>query len=348
LPDEILTPAEIEDIIGALSPSEAPPAPSAAEKRPRGEVRLYDFRTADRFPKEQIRTLNIIFETFSQLFSTRMATVVRGGVDCELRRVSEIAFGEYLSGLEPPMVMAVFTAPPMAGSQLFTLSPETSYMFINRLLGGAHPGNALSKQFTEIELALIRRILQDISRVYENAWEKVIRLECQLEKLETSPQFVQIAQAGESVAAVEFDIRIGGETGRMSFCLPHSAIEPIAKHLNTRMWYEAAADAENRSERSEQIRSRLYRTPIPLSASFNETEASVEDIITLRLGDVIVLSHKTNEPVNVSVAHIPKFLADVGEREKRRALRLTEILRTELPENEALESVENNVLSAKA
>ncbi|MDR2355406.1 MAG: flagellar motor switch protein FliM [Clostridiales Family XIII bacterium] len=327
--EEILTSAEIDDIIGALA---APEAPAPARPRRQGEARPYDFRTADRFPKEQIRTLNIIFEAFAQLFSTRMAAAARGGVECELIGVTEVPFGAYVASLEHPMAVAVFKAPPMAGSQLAALSPEASYMFINRLLGGTSPVRTLTKQFTEIELALIRRILQDIAHTYEAAWEKVIRLAYQHERLETSPQFVQIAQTGDSVAAVGLDVRIGGESGKMSFCLPHSSVEPIAKHLNTRMWYAAATVAESSPERSERIRARLYRTPIPLSASFNETEASVGDILTLRAGDVIRLGHKLGEPVRVSVAHIPKFRASLGERGSRRALRLTEILKSENPD----------------
>jgi flagellar motor switch protein FliM len=327
LPDEILTSAEIDDIIGSLTPAAEASPPASASRR--GDVRSYDFRTADRFPKEQIRTLTIIFEAFAQLFSTRMAAAVRGVVECELRSVTETTFSAYASALTSPMVMEVFKAPPMADSQLLALSPETSYMFINRLFGGGQPGKALSKQFTEIELALIRRILREIARVYEDTWEKVIRLSYQHEKLETSPQFVQIAQAGEAVAAVEFDVRIGSDKGEMSFCMPHSVIEPIVKHLNTRMWYASSNTSEDERERSEPLRSRLYHTPIPLSASFNETSASVEDIVTLRAGDIIRLEHRKDEPVNVSVAHIPKFRASLGERDNRRALRLTDFLKSD-------------------
>jgi flagellar motor switch protein FliM len=338
LPDEILTSAEIDDIIGALA---------APEEKRRGAVRrsadysgesvkLYDFRTADRFPKEQMRTLHIIFETFAQLFSTRMATAMRGDAECTLRRVTEMSFKTYVSALEQPMVLEVFKAPPMAGNQLFALSPDMSYIFINRLLGGARPVKHPAKQqFTEIELALIRRISRDIAHVYEIAWEKVVRINWQHEKLETSPQFVQIVQSEESVAVVELDIRVGDEQGDMSFCLPHTAIEPIIQYLSTRTWYESATIGETESARGEQIRARLYRTSIPLSASFNETEASVEDILTLNVGDVIRLSHKTGAPVNVSVAHIPKFRATLGERGHRRALCLTEILKAEDPDRDA-------------
>jgi flagellar motor switch protein FliM len=241
-----------------------------------------------------------------------------------------MSFKTYVSELEQPMVLEVFKAPPMAGNQLFALSPDMSYIFINRLLGGAHPVKRMTKQqFTEIELALIRRILRDIAHVYEIAWEKVVRINWQHEKLETSPQFVQIVQAEESVAIVELDVRVGDEQGDMSFCLPHTAIEPIIQYLSTRTWYESAASGDAESARGERIRARLYRTSIPLSASFNETEASVDDILTLRVGDVIRLSHKTSEPVNVSVAHIPKFRAILGERGHRRALSLTEIMKAD-------------------
>ncbi|MDR0906234.1 MAG: flagellar motor switch protein FliM [Oscillospiraceae bacterium] len=333
LSSDVLSSDEISDILGAMKRQDAPSARTA--KKTHIVAHSYDFRTADRFPKEQKRTIQIIFDSFATLFSNQMATVARGSVECEAHEVYETTFANYISALESPMCMAVFKAPPMAGSQLLTFSPQASYMFINRLLGGAFPHKNATKQFTEIELKLIERIIHDVAGVYEEAWEKVIRLKFQHERIETSSQFVQIAQGSESVAVIELDVRIGNESGGISFCLPHSVIEPISKSLNTRMWYESATSAvETAAENTEQIRERLYRTSVPMTASFNETSATVDDVLSLAPGDLIQLNHKATEPVIVSIAHIPKFRASLGEHNHRRALRLTEILKTEKSDKE--------------
>jgi len=293
------------------------------------KVREYDFRTANRFPKEQMRTFHVVFETFSQLFSNRLSSVLRVSCECEILSIEECSYSEFNNSLPAPVVLAIMDAPPMYGSLVFQMSPEFAYMLISRLFGGGSAGEN-SKQFTEIELALVERVLRQAVGVFDEAWDKVLELATQIERIETSPQFAQITAPNEPVAVIILNITMGEETGLMSICIPHTAIEPVSQQLNTRMWFSSGARDDGRGEeRAAMLREKLLCTPIPVTAFFEQTPATVSDIVNLQIGDVIKLDHSVDHPLTIKVHHIPKFRATIGTMGQKYAMQIVDIIKEE-------------------
>jgi len=299
------------------------------------KVKEYDFRTANRFPKEQMRTFHVVFETYSQLLSNRLSSVLRVSCECEILSIEECSYSEFNNSLPAPVVLAIMDAPPMYGSLVFQMSPEFAYMLISRLFGGGKAGEN-SKQFTEIELTLIERVLRQAVGVFDESWEKVIALSTQIERIETSPQFAQITAPNEPVAVIILNITMGDETGLMSICIPHTAIEPVSQQLNTRMWFSSGARDDGKSEeRTALLTAKLMQTPIPVTAYFEQTPATVSDIVNLQIGDVIKLDHGIEQPLTIKVHHIPKFRATIGTMGHRYAMQVVEIIKEEKP-NESI------------
>ena len=311
---------------------------SAAEAsdEPAGmKVKEYDFRTANRFPKEQMRTFHVVFETFGTLFSNRLSSILRVSCECEVLSIEECSYSEFNNSLPVPVVLAIMEAPPMYGSIIAQMSPEFAYMLISRLFGGGTAGEN-SKQFTEIELALVERVLRQAVGVFDEAWDKVVEISTQIDRIETSSQFAQITAPNEPVAVIILSIKMGEETGLMSVCIPHTAVEPVAQQLNTRMWYSGSArDTGDSEERAALLTNMLLHTPIPLTALFDQTFATVSDIVSLQIGDVIKLEHGVGQPLTVKVQHIPKFHATVGTLGSRYALQIVDVIKEESP-NESI------------
>lgn len=325
---EILTQAEIDDLLNALKSGTAEEGPEESDEE-RPQVRAYDFRTANRFTKDQMRSLNMVFQSYTQLFANQVTSILRVACECEVLSVEELGYNEFNNSLPSPVILGVFTAKPMAGSQMIEVSPEVAYMLINRLLGGVRGSKESSKQFTEIELALIERFLRKIMHTYDEAWEKVLSVRTRLERLETNAQFVQIANPNDAVAVATLSVKIGGDEGLFSMCIPRSSIETVAAHLNTRTLYASSGTAgvHERDEQAYQAMSgRLEHAAVDLVAYFGETPATVADIVNLQVGDVIRLSHRVSEPVLMKIQHIPKFQGRIGTSGSHYAVRITDII----------------------
>ena len=324
---EILSQAEIDELLNALKSGDL--EESASEKNSEYEnARVYDFRTANRFTKDQMRSLSVVFQSYAQLFANRVTSILRVACDCSVLSVEELGYNEFNNSLPSPVILGIFTAAPMSGSQIMQISPEVAYMIINRLLGGVQASKESSKQFTEIELALIERFFGKIMHTFDEAWEKVLPLRSKLERLETNTQFVQVAALNDAVSVGTMSLKIGDDEGLFCLCLPRSSIETIAGSLSTRTMYTAGIGSEHEhdEEHSQLIREKISRSHVTLVAHFKNTPATVSDIVNLQVGDVIRLNHSTRDPLTMRIEHIPKFLGVIGVSESRYAIRITDIL----------------------
>jgi flagellar motor switch protein FliM len=324
---DILTQAEIDELLNALASGASEEAVDEKGKNS-GDCKPYDFRKACKFQKEQMRTLNIVFQTFGQLLANKLSVILRTSCECEVLSVEEQSFSEFNNSLPMPVILGVLRLTPMRGSALLEISPEAAYTLINRLLGGSADSES-GKQFTEIEQALLQNVVRQMLPILEKAWEKVLKLNAQLERLETSPQFTQITGLNEASAIITLNLTVGGKSGLISICIPHASIEPIISSLNTLLLFSGSPGDDATDTHSEQIGGRLMHTPITLTAYFEETPATVRDIYNLQVGDVIRLNQKTQQPVMLKVQHIPKFLGQVGTIGTNYAIRIIDIIKGE-------------------
>jgi flagellar motor switch protein FliM len=292
-------------------------------------VKPYNFRTANKFPKEQMRTLQLIFENYSRRLSTFLSGKLRVLCEVEVASIEEQSFSEFNNSIPSPALLAIANMAPLQGNVLYEVSPIISYEIISRLFGGTGQDNDSYKPFTEIELSILERMVRNMLKIMDEAWEKVIALSTHLERIETSTQFAQIVENNEPIAIVTMNVNIGEISDTINLCIPHLAVQPVAKKLAMRKWYSDFAENVNSSIKTDIKKSQLASTHLNLHTVFNDTKATVKEILSLQVGDVIRIDHNVNQPVTVKIEHIPKLKGMVGTQGSRYAVKVTEILRRE-------------------
>ncbi len=330
---DVLSQSEIDALLGALSSGEM--APEAEADDTTAKIREYDFRTANRFSKEQIRTFHIIYDTFARLFTSYLSGTLRVMCACDVISVEEIKYQEFVNAMPTPVVLAIVSMPPLVGPTLLELAPDVAYVMISRLLGGSSQSGSLeiSRSFTEIELVLLERIIRQFIGLLVESWQKIIPISTMLERIETSPQFAQIVALNETIALVTLNVKIGNNEGLMNFCLPNLALEPISKQLNTKLMFQST-DNLSRQPMTQEIKSRIQTTPLPVRAVFNDTATSVRDVLGLQAGDIIQLDHSLSAPITIKVGHLSKFKGSIGIKDNRYAIKISDLIREEDSENE--------------
>jgi flagellar motor switch protein FliM len=322
--NDILSQAEIDELMKALITGEG----DESQEQSKDGIRLYDFRTANRFTKDQIRAINVIYKNFGHLLSNYLMGTLRANCDAEILSIEELSFNEFNNSVPSPVIIGIVNVTPFDGSIIMELSKEIAYSIISRVLGGTKEIPSEGRQFTEIELAIMERILWQMLKNLDEAWSKVMDVSSTLEKIETSMQFAQIVEMNDPVLLVTMNITIGNESGLIGFCLPHQAIEPFTKKLTTRIWYTSSTRKEVQKNPKNLMNS-IINSAITVSTIFNTTEASVRDIMCLKVGDVIQLQHKVDEPVTVKFEHIPKFRASLGKYRNQCAVKILDVIRGE-------------------
>jgi flagellar motor switch protein FliM len=306
---DVLSQKEIDALVNSMNMGEAPPE----EEKPKEAVKDYDFRTANKFTKEHIRTIEAVIKNFAHLLSNYFVGMLRTSCEIEVLSMEEMSFNEFHNSVPSLSVISVISMSPLEGSAIFEISKETACSIFSRVLGGSKSIPVEKTQFTEIEMSIMERVVWQILKFYDEAWGKMTTINSNLERMENSMQFAQVTDGNEAVLVATLNIQIGGESGLASFCLPREMMAPQLKKLNPRDWYTGNIGKRIEAHPDKTIHS-LSNTFVEVSAVFNTTDARTQDILSLQAGDVIKLDHKVTEPLTILVQHLPKYKAVYGKK----------------------------------
>lgn len=321
---EVLSQNEIDNLLAALSSGELDmeQIQDANDKH----VKNYDFHRPAKFSKEHLRTLEIIFEHYGRLVSTNLPVYLRKNVQVNVASSETVTFSEFTNALSNPVILGIVNFAPLSGNIIIDLSTNLGYAMIDRMLGGAGIPLDKSRDFSEIELSIIEKIMIVCMQLMREPWKNVMDVNPVLDRLETNPQFAQIISPNDMVAIITLNMKIGEVQGFMNMCLPYFTLEDIMDKLNTRFWY---ANMQERKDDDYQIHieSLIRRADIPIKAVLGKSVISVSDFANLQVGDVIRLDTHLDSELSVYVGNISKFTALPGASKEDYAVRVTSVIR---------------------
>lgn len=323
---DILSQSEIDALLSALSSGETNVV--LDENVDEKKVKAYNFARPSKFGKEQLRTLEVIFESFSRLVSSFLTGYLRTPAQIEVANAEQLTYNEFNNSLLNPVVLGIIDFAPLKGSVILDLSANIGYAIIDRILGGRCENIKKTREFTEIEKILLERVVSQLVSYLVEPWENVCDINPRLEKLETNAQFAQVISPNEMIALVTLSIKLADVEGLINFCIPHLVIEPIIGKLNTKHWFATNED-EDVSKYRPAVERKLETAKVPLSVVVGKTNITVDEFISLQVGDVIKLDSYVNSDFNVMVGDLLKFYAKPGLSRGKNAIQITSVVRKE-------------------
>lgn len=323
---EVLSQNEIDNLLAALSTGEldADQMQESTEK----QVKDYDFSRPTKFSKEHLRTLEMIFEHYGRLISTNLPVYLRKNVQVTVASSETVTFSEFTNALANPVILGIINFSPLNGTILMDLATNLGYAMLDRMLGGSGVPLEKSREFSDIEMTIIQKILVMFTQLLRDPWKNVIEVSPVMQRLETNPQFAQVISPNDMIAIVTLNMKIGEVEGFMNICLPFFTLEDVMDKLNTRFWFSTMQ--ENHDENYEMyIESLIRKVDIPIRAVLGRSTISVSDFMNLQVGDCIRLDSKVDEDMNVYVGNIKKFTALPGAEKDSYAVRITSVIREE-------------------
>lgn len=323
---DVLSQNEIDNLLAAISSGEL----DTDELKDSGEkqVKNYDFARPSKFSKEHLRTLEIIFEHYGRLLSTNLPAYLRKNVQIEVVNSEAVTYSEFSNALSNPVLLGIVNFSPLEGNILIEIADNLGYAIIDRMLGGHGIPLDRTREFSEIELIIIERILNVCTNLLRDPWQNVINIEPRLERIETNSQFAQIISPSEMTSIVTMNIKIGNVEGLMNICLPYACLEPVIDKLNTKYWFSTMKVKDDKSY-EEIIEIGISKAKIPIRAVLGKSSISVNDFVTLSRGDIIRLDTKIDEELDIYVGNIKKFTALPGASKETYAVRVTSIIKEE-------------------
>jgi len=327
--NQVLSQSEVDALLAAVSEGEVTGDESA--KRPGDErvVVVYDLTSQDRIIRGRLPQLDVIYEKFMRSFRVSLSSALRKIASLNHASTDFLKFGEFINTLPMPTCMSVLRFNALRGSALLVIESKLAYALVDSFFGGDdRPYTKIEgKDFTPIELSIVKKVVDLAIDDLEQAWLSVERIDASFVRTEINPQFVGIVPPTDVVIASTFDVELENANGTITLVIPYATIEPIKQKLSNQ--FQVESDQMDKRLWAGIFQEQLMDTYVDLKVDLGETEITLRDLMGLKLGDVISLDQDANGEFEVQVEGVSKYKGLYGINHGSVAVQVTKKLTKE-------------------
>jgi flagellar motor switch protein FliM len=288
------------------------------------ELKAFDFTNQERIVRGRFPALDVITERFSRCFQRKLIDMVQTSVEVVAGEVKIIKMNEYLRNLFFPSSLNILRIDALGGVGLLTLDSKLIFSIIDLYYGGNGQMRFKieGREYTPVEMGLIRNLVNECIRCLLASWEPVIPIEIEVLNSEMNPKFASIVDPIEMVVISPVYVRFENQEGRIDIVMPYAMLEPIRDILEEGM---RSLQGEGDKRWNKTLRDEAQGIEVSLSAELAQVHMSVEDLLAMEVGDIIPIEMPSLVPVKVeaiTVAH-----GRLGDFEGKKAVQLMDFTR---------------------
>ena len=144
--------------------------------------------------------------------------------------VDQTTFGEFIASLGNPSCTYTFTIEPLKGPAIIDYSLHVAYGFI------AHAQdtkpNFEKRVLTADDRTIMAKIITSNLADMEANWEPIEKIQVSDCELETNPEYVGVAEPGDTVVLIAFEVHGQHFNGLLNVCYPYKTLEPVLSKFN--------------------------------------------------------------------------------------------------------------------
>ena len=283
---------------------------------------IYDFKKPNRITTEQFKAFSTIHDKMLRDFITDLSAMLRKIVDVKLYSIEQMTYGEFILSIPQITSLNTLSIKPMEGRIVIECNPGISHKIIAELLGSGavNTNDNLDRELTEIEVEIFEHFYTMFIKNLYKTWEDITTLNFKTESRDTNANAIQIISDHEIVLLVVLEITIDEESGFLSICYPISYIEPLLNKIVEKVFSEGK---NRKSSRKKDIKTLISGARMKVESIMAETELTAEDILNLKVDDVIVFNKNATSSSNkVYINKKEKFLSLSGISNNRKAIQI--------------------------
>jgi flagellar motor switch protein FliM len=287
------------------------------------EIKTYDFTMPAGPLHLGMPALGIINERLVGFLKTSLPIVSRNVVDVSLTSTESVKFNEFCLSLPVPSSLNIFSLEPLRGHSLVVLEGNLVFSFVDSLFGGKGVSHVKleGRCFTAIETKIVERIVKTILGDMQQAWSDIYEVKTVFSHSEMDPQFTGIVKPEDVVIVNKFEVELENVSGIITICIPYSSIEPIKDRLKTGFQDEAK---EVDKEWRRYIEKKIMDMDMELSCTIGMANIKAEELLGLKVDDVIILDQNPGNNTIIKIEGIPKFKGSPGSCNNRKAVKISE------------------------
>jgi len=325
---ETLSQSQIDELLNRMRSGEE----AQISEEPVDKIKEYDFTTPKKFTKDQLKSLNSLYENYARVLSSYFTGILRSACEVSISQIEEQRYYEFNNALPDNALIGIISFYPEdnpfnENTMMVELSTSFGYLLIDRLMGGSGELYSPERDYTEIEISLLNMVMNNITRYIQDVWSSSYAIKAQLQNVETNGRLIQAFSPQDVVVIITFDIDDEYYRGTANICMPTDDLEDLISSFT--MKYTRGTkqqDEEKERQKKQQILSSIKDSEITLEAHLDDCVMSLGELSQLQINDVISLNKKISEDISVRVeGGIPFFRARLGERNSQKALKIIRV-----------------------
>lgn len=247
--------------------------------------------------REDVRTAVAIHERFARETAAALGRVARSEVQVAVATSEWMTFGEYLLGIPEPITIAQVELPGADDGMLMGIETGIGLRLIDRLLGGSG-APAPQRGPTELELSLLGELLATMVAAVADVFGVTLTGAPQISRLTTQPQLLRPVPSTESTMVLNYRLTVDlspPAVGLVSLCYPTEAVGLLLAEAGR--W----AAAQPTVPPDPVLRHLVEDVEMDLVARLQPSSVPAEDLRRLSVGDVLILDHRRDDAINLSI-----------------------------------------------
>ena len=314
---ETLSQDEVSALLRGLADGEVPAEESASQA---GATRDYDLLGEECIVGRRFQALDLVRERLVRRLKLSLAGVLGTPPEIEARPLEMIKFSTFRNRLETPANLHLFTMAPLRGQAMVVVSSNLAYGLVDKVFGGPGrlPTTGAARECSAIEMQTVQRVVAHALSDFSAALAPLHPISCSFTRSETNPISVAICGPTDQILLLPFQCDLGAGPTAISLAIPFAMLEPIHAKLGEPEAVERGPDAIWLSTLSTAIAA----TEVTMSVELGVVEVSARDVLRLKVGDLLTIDARADDPLVVCVEGIRLMTGVPGVSRGNNAVRV--------------------------
>jgi len=274
----------------------------------------------------KIPNFDIVMDAFGHNLATSLSNRLQRSVNVQTSSIDYLQFEQALARVTPCGAIGILDLDPLKAGGLLIVDEKLPFIVLEMQLGGGGTEVKvveMNRALTPIETNLLKIVLADSCNDLKKALSPIEEIAVALLKIENNPRMVSIVPPEAGVVLARFSVNIDEVSGAVALIIPHISLEPLCERMR-----DAAISVmpQRGSNWQDVIQQGVFGLRTNVSGQIAEVSLRLRDLLNFQVGDVIELGCTQNSQVKIMVEGQHKFTGQVGVREGKKAVRISEII----------------------
>lgn len=295
-------------------------------------IKDYDFNLPKKFSRENLKAINNLHEHFSRVFSSYISGLLRCYCEINVISIEEQKYNEYSNSLGEYVLFGIIELLPTSENvndttMLFDMNTSLGFLLIDKLMGGTGLNFDVKRPFTEIEVAILKSILNNMIITLKDAWSNYIELDSRLLSVEINSRLLNLFMPSDAVVIISMEMSLLGVSGPLTICMSSLDLEQLISNFSDIYFSNKKKVANENAIIKSNIFDSIKKSNLEIKAILGEVNIDLKDIISLKENDIISLNKPIDSMVKVKVDDEIWFDAVVGCKRNKKAIKIKDIVK---------------------